>query len=206
MQVFKVSDKLIQRFWKTVVDCEVLLPSEEVTAQLGLPWLKPSGGGFFDLDKLWHQPQCFAEVTSVLSDVVKEIDEQAHFDTIVPIVSAVASFGPTPIAAVLARELQKELVVFDEVDFGEMAAYPLTLSHNVLLKQRRILLIKDVLVHGASVQRAAQLIHTNGGQVVALLVFLDRKPPQRRYDFRDLPRALYAVLLEPARAQADDQG
>lgn len=196
MQVFKVPNNLPQRFMKLVVDCGVLLPSEKVTAQLGFS-LDPSEGDFLDLDKLWHQPKCFAEATAILSEVAREIDKQANFDTIVPIVSAVASFGPTPIAAVLARELKKGLVVFDEVEFGEITAYPLTLPHEALLGERRVLLIKDVLVHSTSVARAAQLIRKHGGQVAALLVFLDRKPPQRRYDFRDLPEALYAVLLEP---------
>jgi len=199
LQPFKVRDKIIQRFTKIVLDCGVFLPAEEITAEFGFSWFSPSEGDFLDLDKLWNQPRCFAEVIKVLVDVVREMDRQAHFDTIVPIVSAVASFGPTPIAAVLARELKKELVVFDEVGFGEMAVYPLTPPHDTLLGERRILLIKDVLVHGTSVQRAAQLIRRYGGQVTALLVFLDRKPAQRRYNFRDLPDALYAVLLEPRR-------
>lgn len=197
MQAFRASDRLIQQFEKLIVECGVLLPAEEVTAELGVSWPGASEDDFLDLDKLWHQYKCFAEATKILSHIAEEIDKQANFDTIIPIVSAVASFGPTPIAAVLAHELKKKLVVLDEVEFGEMAAYPLTLPHKTLLEERRILLIKDVLVHATSVAWAAQLIRKHGGQVAALLVFLDRKPRQRRYDFRDLPDdALYAALLQ----------
>ncbi|HIQ04526.1 MAG TPA: hypothetical protein EYH31_02390 [Anaerolineae bacterium] len=197
MRQIDLSDKLKERFVELLKNCGAALRPNEAAERVHLSGFDASTGAFFDLDRLWHDSDCLGELVKIVREAAKRLDKEAKFDTIVPLVSAVGSFGPTPWAGILAHEMNKSLVVLDEVEFGDLGVYPLTTSYGDLFTGKHVLLLKDVIVHATSVKRAARLVRDQGGEVVALLVLVDRKPPRRRYDFTDLADAWYAVLLEP---------
>lgn len=195
MNRLKVSEKSKVRFARLLSECGAVLQSGKVEAHARLS-LDPAVKVFFDLDRLWHNQDCLGELLEILQEVARQLDRKAHFDTIISLVSSVGAFGPTPWAGWLALELKKPLIVLNEIEFGELNFYPLTVSSQELFSGKRVLLLKDVIVNASSVQRAARLIVQRGGEVTALLVLVDRKPAQRRYDFSDMAEAWFASLLE----------
>lgn len=197
MRQIDLSDKLKERFVELLKSCGAALRPNEAAERVHFPWFDTGTGVFFDLDRLWHDSDCLGELVKIVREAAKRLDKEARFDTIVSLVSAVGSFGPTPWAGILAHEMNKSLVVLNEVEFGDLGVYPLTTSYGDLFAGKRVLLLKDVIVHATSVQRAVRLVRDQGGDVVALLVLVDRQPPRRRYDFRDLADTWSAVLLVP---------
>jgi orotate phosphoribosyltransferase len=199
MKRVEVSPEVKKSFVALLDQCGAGLQPGQVTRRADSPRHSAISDTFFDLDRLWHRSECLEQLLQIVRIVATQLEQESRFDTVASIVSAVGSFGPAPWVSILALEMGKSLVLLDEVRFGNLSIYPLTSSRSELLSEKRVLLVKDVILYGSSVRRAAHLIHEHGGQLVALLTLVDRKPSQRQYDFGDLVETCYSVLVEPER-------
>lgn len=203
MRQIEVPDKTRDRFAELLRDCGAILRANQMPVPPDSPLFEAVTDVFFDLDRLWHQSDCLRQLMRFVRSAADDLERQSEYDTIVPVVSAVGSFGPTPWASILARQKRKSLLLLSEIRFGNLSVYPLTSTIEELLSNRRVLLVKDVILHGGSVQHAARLIHKHEGHIAALLTLVDMKPPQRRYDFSDLGDTSYIALLERHIAEGD---
>jgi orotate phosphoribosyltransferase len=197
MQRLEVADRTKSVFTELVYKSKAIQYARELEVQGDIPNLFRSMSVFFDLDRLWYQREIAHLVVQSVLDVAKQLDRKSNFDTIVSIVGNIGSFGPTPFSVYLSLELKKNLVILNEIDFGNLGIFPLTIAHEDLFSNKRVLILKDIIYHATSVQRAARLISRYGGQTVALLTLVDKKPLNRRYNFEDLQEAWYGVLMEP---------
>ena len=197
MHRLEVAGRTKAAFAELVYKGKAIQYAGELEVHGDIPDIYRSMSVFFDLDRLWHQTEIIRTVVNIVLDVAKQLDRKSDFDTIASIVGNVGSFGPTPFSVQLSLGLNKNLVVLSEIDFGNLGVFPLTIAQDDLFSNKRVLILKDIIHHATSVQRAARLINRFGGQTVAFLTLVDKKPLKRRYNFDDLQDAWYSVLMEP---------
>ncbi len=130
------------------------------------------------LDRLWATPSLLSGIFALSVAALREsgLLESHHIDTIVPITSSLASFGPIPLSGLLAKEFGLRLVIAHEIPLGEFTPYPLDLRGRHA-DGGKALLLKDGIVRGASISRVARLLDALGIGLAAILVFVDLDNP-----------------------------
>jgi orotate phosphoribosyltransferase len=153
----------------------------------------------FDLDRLWGSPRAFEEAVALVIDGIR----LGHFEysAIAGLTSRTGAFGTVPIASAIAHIQKLPLRVFDEEQFSEFTVHPHSAPEHVLLGGQRILLIKDVVLGGASLHRAYAAITKANATLGGVVALVDLNLYQKWHDFLPADIPLLAIARGPLFAE-----
>jgi hypothetical protein len=196
MQHLNISPREKEKFEQLLQNEGVIRPSMEARGTQSNKGFVDNLGPFLDLDRLWYSSSALGQLVDITRPVFKQLEQRANFDTIVTILGSVGSLGPAPLAGIFALEFRKNLIILAEAQFGNLAAYPLTSSLHSLFYTKKILILKDIITYASSLEKATDVIKQYEGIPVAFMTLVDKRPPERKYDFKNLDNSWYAVLKD----------
>jgi orotate phosphoribosyltransferase len=125
----------------------------------------------FELDRLWSKSDIFKKSVKLIGELIKSTN--IHYSTIAGLTSRTGAFGTVPLCAGIALKYDKHLLVFDEERFSNYNVHPDAHESNDEHKGERIILVKDVILRGDTIERALETIKKLEANLCSIVVLVD---------------------------------
>ncbi len=158
------SDK--KQLWQYIQETQAFIYDDVEDARLAT---------YINSDGLWYTPKEFKALVNMVKGYLSQID----FDTVCGITSRAGSYGTVPLASAIAYSEEKQLLIFEEDDFGEYELRPTCIPPEKLLCDRKLVVLKDVIRGAKSVKTILNYVEKFGGNVRAVVILIDMKPETR---------------------------
>jgi len=130
-----------------------------------------------DIDKVWHEPETAKKVLEILLRVFENCCEMVgcgdRINTVLSLKTKLGSLGIIPIAAALAFQANKRLVILEEFPLEHLRPYPSVFSPNYDLRLGNVAITYDAIFMGTPIASAIEYIQSRKGSCMFVLAILD---------------------------------